>query len=384
VAISVSAGVVFQVGERSLRTSSARVADDFPLVVGAPGSQTQLVLTAVYLDLEALPLVPGNVIKALGADRRVRDAAPMAFGDVVGGLPVIGTTAAMVTRWGKLGVQEGRLFAAENEAVVGADVPLGVGATVTPQHGRDPLPFPSGAAQGPHVHEGSALRIVGRMARANSAWDRAILVPIESVWSTHGLGDGHATEGSPIGPPFDADPMPGAPVVVVRPVSFAAAYALRASYRAGGTMAVFPAEILVSLYKTLGDVGDILALAARFSSLLLIAALLLLMLAIVGLRRQRYAVLRALGAPPAYVFVVIWAGTVTLILVGCAAGVLLGWTVAGGLAATLRPFNGLVLVFQPMLEDVLFALQIAGIGALLATLPALGALRVPIADGLRG
>jgi putative ABC transport system permease protein len=84
------------------------------------------------------------------------------------------------------------------------------------------------------------------------------------------------------------------------------------------------------------------------------------------------------------VFVVIWAGTVALILVGCAAGVLLGWTVAGGLAATLRPFNGLVLVFQPMLEDVLFALQIAGIGALLATLPALGALRVPIADGLRG
>src|SRR5262249_52912344 len=150
----------------------------------------------------------------------------------------------------------------------------------------------------------------------------------------------HVASGGPVGPPFDAEAVPGVPAIVVEPTSFANAYALRGQYRKGGSMAVFPAEVLVSLYKSLGDIKDTLVLAAKLNSLLMISALLLLVLAIAGLRRRRYAVLRALGAPPVYVFAVTWLGTSILVAVGAIAGLALGWLAVEGLASTLQPLNG--------------------------------------------
>ena len=45
----------------------------------APGSPTQMVLTGVYLQAEALPLIDGAVMARLAADPRVAGAAPLAF-----------------------------------------------------------------------------------------------------------------------------------------------------------------------------------------------------------------------------------------------------------------------------------------------------------------
>jgi putative ABC transport system permease protein len=92
VANAVAIGVAVGAQERALRTSSARAADDFDLLVGAPGSQTQLVLTTVYLQPEAVTLLDGAILKLLAMDARVAAAAPISFGDSVRGYPVIGTT----------------------------------------------------------------------------------------------------------------------------------------------------------------------------------------------------------------------------------------------------------------------------------------------------
>ena len=124
IGLAVALGVAVGAQERALRQASARAAADFPLLIGAPSSQTQLVLTAVYLQPEALPLISGQTLNALLNDPRVAEAAPLAYGDVVTGYPVVGTTAAFVTRWGRLSLTEGRVFASEGEAVVGADVTL--------------------------------------------------------------------------------------------------------------------------------------------------------------------------------------------------------------------------------------------------------------------
>lgn len=50
VAIAVSVGVALSAQERGLRQATAQAASDFDLLIGAPGSQTQLVLTTVYLN----------------------------------------------------------------------------------------------------------------------------------------------------------------------------------------------------------------------------------------------------------------------------------------------------------------------------------------------
>jgi putative ABC transport system permease protein len=127
VAVTVAVGVAVSAQEAALRRSSAQAADDFDLLIGAPASQTHLALTAIYLLPEALPLIDGAILNALAGDARIRAAAPIAFGDVVRGYPVVGTTAAFAARWGRIQPSEGRLFTGEGEAVIGADVRLGHG-----------------------------------------------------------------------------------------------------------------------------------------------------------------------------------------------------------------------------------------------------------------
>ena len=96
VALAVALGVAVTLQERALRLGSARASDKFDLVIGAPGSETQLVLSTVFLQPAALPLVSGDVLAALQADPRVAWAAPVGFGDFADGHPVVGTTTVLL------------------------------------------------------------------------------------------------------------------------------------------------------------------------------------------------------------------------------------------------------------------------------------------------
>ncbi len=381
VALSVASAVAISAQERMLRGGSARAADDFDLVIGAPGSETQLILTSVYLDLTALNLVNGRVLAALASDPRVAQAAPIAFGDVVSGHPVIGTTAAFASRWGRLSPSEGRMFAAEGEAVAGSDAGLGLGESIVPSHGTAERGV-SAEEEARHRHADVTYTIVGRMPRTGTPYDRAILLPVESVWATHGLGNGHATPGR-IGPPFNAFATPGVPAIVVKPRAVADAYALRAQYRRADTMAVFPAEILVSLYARLGEVRDVLVAASWLNSALMFAALLALVVVLTGLRARRYAILRALGAPPRYIMAVVWSGAAILIGAGCALGLVLGWAGAALVSRLIEARTGLGLAFQPAWGDVALAAGLFALGSLAAAAPAVLAYRSDPAAALR-
>ncbi|AMJ63464.1 FtsX-like permease family protein [Bosea sp. PAMC 26642] len=387
VAVAVAIGVAIGAQERALRQSSAAAADDFDLLIGAPGSQAQLLMSTVYLQLDAIPLVEGSVLGALARDERVAGFAPIAFGDVTRGYPIIGTTAAFATRWGRIAPNEGRLFSAEGEAVVGADVDYRLGQSITPSHGvagQAHKPGEEDADEAGHRHAGHDYTVVGRLPRLGSPWDRAILVPIESVWEVHGLGNGHATGTETIGPPFDGAPIPGVPAIVVKPRSVAGAYALRSQYRQGGTMAFFPAEVLVGLYRALGDARGVLILASTLNATLVFAAILLLLIAVTGLRRRRYAVLRAMGAPRLYVLLVIWLGMAALMAFGCAAGLLLGGAAASVLSQLVEAETGLHLAISLGKPEFLQIGLLFCVGTLLSLLPALASFTSPIGTGLRG
>ncbi|MCY1665230.1 ABC transporter permease [Rhizobium sp. SL86] len=179
VALATALGVAVTLQERALRLGSARAADRFDLVVGAAGSETQLVLSSVFLQPSPLPLMPGTVLARLAADPRVAWAAPVGFGDSFKGYPIIGTTTALV-KGTTAGFAEGDMFAHEGEAIVGAAVNLSLGAEIKPMHGT--------AETGGETHTEIAYRVVGRIKPTGTPWDRAILVPVQAVWHIHGLG----------------------------------------------------------------------------------------------------------------------------------------------------------------------------------------------------
>lgn len=169
----------------------------------------------------------------------------------------------------------------------------------------------------------------------------------------------------------------------MKPKAVADAYALRARYRQGGTMAFFPAEVLVGLYRTLGDVGRVLGVASLLNAVLILAAIFLLLAAVTGLRR-RYAVLRALGAPRAYVLLVVWLGMAGLIGAGCLAGLGLGAAATLAVSGLFADQTGLRLSFalgSPELAEVGLVFLFGSVAALV---PAALSYRRPIEAGLRG
>lgn len=379
VALSVATGIAVISQERALRQGSARAADDFDLLIGAPGSSTQLVLTSVYLKAQAIPLLEAEILAKVATSARVRYAAPIAFGDNWQGYPVIGTIADFASRDGTLATTEGRLFVRRNEAVVGAHVKLALSATFSPQHGlhQDEDAHPDAA------HSAIRYSVVGRLAARHNVWDRAILVPVENVWQVHGLAQGHAPgRDQHIGPPWDESNLSGVPAIAVKPASVSAAYRLRAEYSNSRSVALFPAEVLNDLYLTLGNVRDLMSLLAVATQVLVVLAVLMALLVGFLARRRQFAVLRAIGASSVYVFAVVWIEVALLILLGAVLGTLLGWVGSLALAHWMQLQLGFDMPVQLGSAEALMVGALVSAGALIGVLPAWLTLRRSIAEGL--
>ena len=384
IAVAVALGVAISAQERALRQGSASAADRFDILIGAQGSPTQLVLTTVYLQTEALELIDGNLLKELAEDEGVRYASPLAFGDYYLGHPLVGVTMDFVTGGdGAADGLEGRPFQRAYEAVVGADVDLAIDAKFEPLHGT-----PDAADPESDSHDGFGFTVVGRLAPQGTPWDRAILVPVEAVWDVHGMptGQAHHDEGAAeparIGPPW-TDFIPGVPAIVVKPVSVGDAYRLRGLYRTSETLALFPAEVLIELYDLLGGARDVLATIAVATQALVIAAVLLAVFASLAQRRRQVAVLRALGASRSYVFATVWCHITIMIAIGGFLGLMLGWAGALVLSQMVHAETGIALPVALGIQEFGMVLALIVIGGVLALAPSVLSYRQSVSSGLR-
>lgn len=374
VALATALGTGIGMTERAVRVAAARAADPFDLVVGAPGSAAQLVLTSVYLQPDTVPLLDAAVLTKVMNDPDVAWASPVAFGDSYRGMPILGVAPMLVTMGGTRTVTEGKIFDAEGEAVVGSAVPLQLGDTIVPQHGL----IETGEA---HHHDDSPTKVVGRLPSTGTAWDRAILVAVESVWEIHGLGNGHPEGIERAGPPWEVPA--GVPAVVVKPKTLAGAYQLRARYRSAASTAVFPGEVLASLFRTLGDVRAVVSAMAVLTSVLVVAAVFLAFGAMVAARARDHAVLRAIGAPSGFILGALWMELGTVLVAGVAGGVALGWLGAQVAAGPLGRAGGIAV--HPMLgwPELTLALAVLAGGLIAAAVPALLGARAPAGAGLK-
>lgn len=408
VALATALGVGVVLQERAMRLGSARAADKFDLVIGAAGSETQLVLSSVFLQPSPLPLMPAETLRRLAADPRVAWVAPIGFGDSYQGKPIVGTTTALVNALSD-GLAEGRAFAAEGEAVVGAAAGIPIGTRIKPSHGM--------AEEGGHAHTELAYTVVGRLKPSHTAWDKAVLVPIQAVWHLHGLGhaeetadhDAHAEHEAPkpdgaehgeagheehehegaidAAAPLDesfANTAAGVPALLVKPRTIADAYKLRQAYRGEGALAVFPAEVLTRLYATLGDARTVLVAVAAGAQFLVAAALIFVTVIHVGQRRRQIGALRALGTPRLTVLSIVWSELFVLLALGIGAGFALGYLGALTISGWVTSWSGMVLPVAFTRADLGLAALLAGFAALLGLVPALLAYRQSPAAALRG
>ncbi len=377
IACSVGIGVGLIAQERGLRQGTAHAAEKFDLIVAAPGSEVTMMLAAVYLQPTDAPLLSAAVYEEVANDPRVSIAAPIAFGDSVDGAPVVGTSPQFV---GYLSgaLAEGRVFAAEREAVVGSRVDLAVGEHFEPAHGV-------GDAADEHAHEEAEFHIVGRMAPTGSPWDRAVLVPVEAVWEVHGLAPGHGPDwDGTVGPPYESAYFPGTPAILVRAEELWANYALRSEYTREDAMAFFPGAVLAQLHGLLGDVRQVMSLMAIVTEVLVTAGVLTGLVVLTRLYGQRLALLRALGAPGRFVFAVVWSYAAVLIATGALLGLALGIGASAALSQVVSARTDIAIEATLGWPELHLVAAFVSLTIVLAMIPAGAALTREVIADLRG
>lgn len=359
VALSIALGTGILSQEKALRQGTSTAADKFDLIVGAPGSQIDLLLSSIYLQPKDLELMDGKILSDLATNPEVQFAAPLAFGDSYDGFPVVGSTPEFVTYLAD-GEIEGRVFEGRDEAIAGADVALEIGDRFESVHGHLDLSDNPGANFDADAdadadaflealqaeHESLEQTVVGRLPRTGTPWDRALITPVESVWAIHDLPTGHDPAGpraESIGEPFDASFLTGVPAIIVKPQGFAEAYNLRSAYRNDTTTAFFPAEILLELYAIMGDARSIMSFLALMTQVLVLLGIFAGILALMQLFKKQFGVLRAMGAPRLYLFAVLWGFLALLISVGSIIGLGLGWSLSSVVSALLSRRTGIAI-----------------------------------------
>ena len=384
IAVAVALGVAITSQERALKRGSAHAADRFDLVIAAPGSQTDAMLKAVFLRTGSIELLKPEVVARAFAEPHAEIVAPIAFGDSHDGAPIVGSVPAFVTHLSGGALSEGRVFADHEEAVVGYASPLKLGDTFHPTHGDGHDELGGDGDEHGHDHEhGAELTVVGRMAPTGSPWDTAIVVPVELTWELHNLPNGHGKGSEQVGPPYVPSELPGVPALVVKPDSVAAAYGLRNLYRAQDSTAFFPAEVLVELYALLGDMRQLMNVMALATQTLVIVAILAGVMVLLRLYRVQFAVLRALGAPRAFIFLTIWSYVALIVAAGALAGLGLGMGLAGTVSAAFTAETGIALDATVGAAELWLIAAIVAIGMAVATVPAALLYRKPVIDALR-
>ncbi len=361
----------------------------YDAVLGARGSQLQLVLNTVF-HLETSPgNIPWNLYQTIKQDPRVELAIPYALGDNYHGFRLVGTTEEIFNRFEYQPKRKftfrpgGRPFnPRRREAVIGDYVArktgLGLNSKFNPYHG---LIYDESMK-----HEEEYL-VVGVLEPTNTPSDRVIWIPIEGIFR---MG-GHVLRGS--GEEYEAEPGKEIPddnkevsAVMLKLKNNQAGITLDQTINKQGRVATLAwpiGRVMADLFGKIGWVSRILTLVAYLVVLVAAGSILASIYNAMNERRREFAILRALGARRRTVFGAIVLESTTIAALGAALGYVVYGFILAFATVIVRSQTGVVLSpfsFHPVLY--LAPLGMILLGALAGILPALKAYSTDVANNL--
>lgn len=374
-----------------LRDSFTSAVSGTDLIVGARTGSTQLLLYSVFRVGAATNNIRWSSVEALEKQRGVAWVIPISLGDSHRGFPVLGTRSNYFTEfhYGErqaLQFAEGKPFADLFDAVIGSDVAQRLGyrldQRITLAHGSGELE----ATQ----HADKPFRVVGILAPTGTPVDRTVHISLEAMEALHVDWVG----GIPLpGRRIDADQARSMDLTPKNVTAALVGLSNRAAvfsmqryvnrFPDEPLMAVLPGVALDELWDVIGTGERAMLLMSALVALVSMGGLVSVVLAGLNERRRELAVLRAVGATPKHIILLLALEGFLVTLIGITAGVLA--LVIGGLALApwLQSSYGLTVhVLQPTAAQwqLLLALLVAGWCASL--IPGWRAYRLSLADGL--
>ncbi len=378
-----------------IRASFAQSVSGTDLVVGARTSSVQLMMYAVFRVGGATNNIRMDSIKAVAEHRAVAWVLPLSLGDSHRGRPVLGTTPAYFDRFlygdkQPLVLAQGRAFAGTldglYEAVIGAEVAdslgYGLGRKIVLAHG--------GSDVLSQEHADKPFTVVGILARTGTPVDRTVHIDLKAIEAIHlDWAGGAPMPGMKIPPEqarkFDLEPkqVTAALVGLKNRVAVFNVQRFVAGYEPEALLAVLPGVALDELWAVIGPGEQALLAISALVAVVSLASLVAVVLAGLNERRRELAVLRAVGAGPRQVLLLLAAEGAMVTL----AGALLGALVAGAAVWLAGPvlqqrFGITLLPGMPTAAQwgLFGAVLLAGM--LASLVPGWRAYRLSLADGL--
>ncbi len=390
VSTALASGLVMSVFSLSAQTERAFTGGPvgFDAVLGARGSQLQLVLNSVF-HLETSPgNIPWGLYRAVAEKRGVELAIPYAVGDHYRGFRVVGSTAQVFSDFeyatGKRFEMQGqgRAFDPERrEAVIGATVALETGL----RRGDEFHPAHGVVDGGKEHHEDYV--VVGVLRPTNSPSDRVIWVPIEGLFRMGGhvlRGDGeefHAEPGEEI--PDEHKEVSAVMLKFASPVVGMGLHKMINLDRKDATLAYPIGTVMADLFRKLGWVNRVLELVAYLVVLVAAASILASIYNTMNERRREFAILRSLGARRRTVFSVIVMESTTIAALGSVCGFVVYAGILGLAAVVVREQTGVVLSLTAFHASLVATpVGMVVLGALAGLLPAFKAYSTDVAANL--
>lgn len=354
-----------------LEDGAMKDANGIDMVVGAKGSPLQLILSSIYhIDIPT-GNIPAAAQAELAANPLVAEAIPLALGDSYQGYRIVGSTADYIRHYGGQAAS-GVPFGGSMQVVLGAEVArrtgLALGARFAGSHGL---------VAGGEVHAHAPYTVVGILQPTGTVLDRLIVTPVASVWRVH--------ETDPDEPHAHVNEAEHeVTALLVRYASPLAAISLP-RWVNGQTrlQAAQPALESAKLFELVGVGADVLRAIAAI--VLAVAALSMFVALYHALeeRKTDLAILRALGAPPRKLLLLLLTQGLALALGGAVLGWLLGHAGVGLLGALMEGQQNLALsawTIDPQEAWLLPAALLVGLAA--SIVPAVRAYRTDIAATL--
>lgn len=399
VAISIALSTLLLLGLERIRTdvreSFSQSVSGTDLIVGARTGSVQLMLYAVFRVGGATNNVRMESLRKIAAQRSVDWIVPLSLGDSHRGFPVLATTQDYFKRFQygdhqTLRLKQGKPFGALPDGlydcVLGADVAeklhYSLGQHLTLSHGAGTIP---GAE-----HADKPFTVVGILERTGTPVDRTLHISLEAMEAIHlGGGGGTLTQASYISArkvePADLAPRQVTAALVGlknRAAVFAVQRAI-ADYEGEPLMAVLPGIALDELWDVVGVGEKALLGMSVMVGVVSLAGLIAVVLAGLNERRRELAVLRAVGASPRHVLLMLAAEGAIVTVAGVFMGLVCTAMAIVAAGPWLQSHFGIGLKLSaPTLEQYLLLLAVLMAGLLSSLVPGWRAYRLSLADGL--
>lgn len=354
-----------------LKSNVIENAGTYDILVGAPGSETQLVLSSMFYYDSPIANIDIEYYEQLQKDSRVAKVVPLGMGDNYNGYRIIGTSQDFFDETYTL--KNGKMFENDGEVVIGATVAkvtgLKVGDTFSGMHGL------TSESDSGHNHDNFKYTVVGVLDATRTPSDTVLYTTIESLWKVHGLHhdeDEHSEE-TPSGHGTNEDADDLITALLVKTTSLANQIVVSNELNENDDVqAINPATTLRKLLVTLSTGEIIVTLVAYVSIFLSVIVLFTTMLSASIERRKDISILRALGANRKIVFLTILIETLVIAIIGAVLGFIFSHIaigIVGNYTAETYGLNISGFVVQP--TEYLVLLGAVILSALAGVIPAI-------------